>query len=130
MKIIRPYNEEVVKLTCSCGCEDSIQFDRYLESCSFNKEEQEELYLLTIKKDAKYWPFSLKFRSLWNIVTNIQSYKNGKNQYYSSNMMNKDQADKFYDILIQDIENFNESIALNDNFARASPTVTHRTLSG
>lgn len=111
MKTIRPYVEEVVKITCSCSCEDSIQFNRYLESFKFNDKEQEEIYVLDMKKDSERWPFKLKFKMLWDPITKIQSYKDGKGQYYNSNMINKEQAQRLYDTLIEDIENFDESIA-------------------
>lgn len=112
MKIIHPYHEEIAKVTCSCGCDDFMQFNRWADvELLKNETEQEELYSLDLKKDSEKWPFKLKFTSLWDMIINIKSYKNGENQYCHSHMMNKKQAEKLYDTLIQDIENFDEQIA-------------------
>lgn len=110
MKTIKPYVEDVVKVTCSCGCDEYIQFGRYLESFKFGDKEQEEIYILDIKKDADRWGFKIKFKMLWDMITKIQSYKDGKNQYSNSNMINKEQTQRLYDTLIEDIKHFDKDI--------------------
>jgi hypothetical protein len=115
MRVIRPFVEEVCKVTCSCGCEDYIQINRYLESYrnSFvSKDEPEELYHLEIKHDSSKWSTKTKIRELLLAVKNSSQFKSsGKKEYYHSFDITPEQAQKLFDTLKEDIENFDEDTA-------------------
>lgn len=113
MRVIRPHVDEVVKVTCSCGCEDYIQLNRYLDSYNKDVEEDEKvLYHLEIKHDAKEWPLKIKLRELWQAFKNPDSFRNdGKNEYYNYIGITFQQSEKLFTLLKEDIEHFDEKTA-------------------
>lgn len=112
MRVIHPHVEDVVRITCSCGCDDYIQFNRYLDSYTEHSKEREELYHLQIEHDSENWPLSIKLRELFLGVKDPDSFKkNGKKEYHHSMMISPSQAEKLYNIIKEDIENFDEETA-------------------
>lgn len=110
IKTIKPHSEEVVKITCSCGCDDYIQFTRFLDS--YRNSDDEELYLLEFKTNTKNWDLKLKLKEFLRLIKNPKHYMTeGKHAYYMDFMLNSEQALRLFNILKDDIENFKEETA-------------------